>query len=394
MWRSGAVKLLSPADAGVGNIYPGDAHSPTNLGAPALGILKNGTMLVAATTRPPSGPNSISAISLTSTLDPTAGPAVVMTTPAEAMFPSVASDGTGFAVGGATHDGNQSCIYEWSSRAGIVSSNLSNQCLSIAHVFYGLCVSWYEAIPLSFPSMAFNGSRYVLAWSDSHGDGVLRAYVATMTTAGVVSGAHTVTTAAAESAGAPYFSSAYGNVQVAMGPKTAIVAWGGRPPTGDSAGYDVLRYAIMDTDLNGVLKGPFDVGRGGGPYIITSAAHVGTSFAIARQSSDGANVTVFRVDETTGAILGSAAIANGASGSDVKLLGIHGGFALTISRGSYIGFAWVAEDLAGGIQLQDLFNLGSSTTSSGGLAAIDPTHFAVAWADGQLKGTIVSCGDP
>jgi hypothetical protein len=391
VWRAGLVKVLSPLDGGA-NDYPGDAHYPGNLGAPAIARLSNGSMLVAAATNAGGGPNLIHAVTVTSSLDVTAGPTKAIDGKIMTIFPTAATDGTNFVMGGATYDDGTACSNKWSSRIATATANLSTVNASpIASSTVANCNPWYSTITASRPAMAYNGSRYVLAWADAHGDNVFRVYVATMTTAGVVSGAHTVTADPNESWIPAYFTGAFANVQVALGSSTAVVAWVSRLTGGPLQGYDVVRWAIMDVDLNGILKGPFDTGAGNGPFLVTSAAHVGSTFAIATQNTSGTAPVIYAIDDVSGALKGSATLANGAGGSDVQMLGIHGGFALTISRGTFIGFAWASENLAS-VQLQDLFNLGSSSTSSGGLVGIDNTHFAVAWADGQLKGTIVGCG--
>src|SRR6185369_8344712 len=154
---------------------------------------------------------------------------------------------------------------------------------------------------VSRASLAFNGTEYLFAWTDRH-DGTSRVYMASMTPGGAFAGARTITPDP-DNAIHPYYMGAFPNPQLALGPTRALIAWLGRSSTGS----DLLRYAILDTHLNGILAGPFDVI---GQVLVTGAAHVGSSFAVAMQSPDGNSVSIYRFDDTTGEQLGTVAFNN------------------------------------------------------------------------------------
>ena len=106
----------------------------------------------------------------------------------------------------------------------------------------------------------------------------------------------------------------------------------------------VLRYAIMDTDLNGILQGPFDIGAGSGTFLLTSAAHVGSSLPLRGNQGTGNSATVYTINDITGAkrlrqrLQWRRRFGHSTARYPRRFRPHH------LAR-QYIGFAWVAEDL-------------------------------------------------
>jgi hypothetical protein len=218
-------------------------------------------------------------------------------------------------------------------------------------------------------------------------------YAATLSPAGVVSGTQLVLGTATEATA----WTDYGNsrVQLAMGTNSAIVAWRQKGTAG--ATYDHVRYIIMDTNLGSVIAGPFDLTVEPESYTPTGAAFVGSTFAIASLGyyTYDDTVRVYRIDAITGQVLNSVTVPNPAGGndprlqSDTQLAAVHGGFGLSMSRGTTITWGW-APELSGTFQLTDVV---SGTTSSAGIVAASATSAAMVWTDGtDVKGTIMTCG--
>jgi hypothetical protein len=123
--------------------------------------------------------------------------------------------------------------------------------------------------------------------------------------------------------------------------------------------------------------------------IPTGAAHVGSTFGLATQTTNGTSMRIYAIDDQTAAVRASVAIPNPTGGSSPSLTAVGGGFALTFSRGTGLAFARARENLAGGFALADLL---TGSAASGSAVAIDAKHAALVYQDGKVKAVQLSCG--
>jgi hypothetical protein len=236
---------------------------------------------------------------------------------------------------------------------------------------------------LGAPSLAWNGTTFVTAWSDGHVAGNYQTqyvYSAVLSTAGVVSNAHTLSGNLPDVTFSGYYAR-YTRIQTAVGNGRAVVMW----PKGNSSGDDI-RYAIMDDGLGTITAGPFSIGIS--HEYAEAATHVGNSFFLATSPIVGTSLVVTRLDDVTGAILGSLTIPNPNIGGWVQLVPAGGGVLIAFRAGATIRFGRFREDLKGGVSLTDL---PASADGGPGLTSIDGTSGAIAWSDGTLRATKISC---
>jgi hypothetical protein len=238
------------------------------------------------------------------------------------------------------------------------------------------------------PSVAYNGQDFLLAWSDTHATGdqyTALVYVATLSTAGIVTNTHTISGTLTDVQVST--TGDQGRTYLSVGPTSALLAYRLKSSA-------QVRYWILDTTLTSVLAGPFDNLTGTDERRAMQAAHVGSSFALATQSDDTKTIRVHRIDDQTGKVLASTVITNPAggtdavTGADADMAAVGSGFAITMSRGVDLGYAWAREDLAGGFAFTET-NTASAT--SGRIAPIDAKHVAITWGDGAVKAAILTC---
>jgi hypothetical protein len=356
--------------------------------------LSDGSFVVAAADMGASSVlTSIQAWALDSSLKVTKGPVPAIDNAPNAQspitsVPSLATNGTVVVFGAyqSAYAGGCTSLWKTSLAYGTSIDALTRVTASSGTV--NPCAPWYNSMGTSGADIAWNGSRFLLAFSD-HRDSTSRVYLDSMNASGALGGSKTALADIAESQDFGGVNRGQNRVVVAAGTTTSLVAWAANLPGGGIR----PRYALYDLNLGGLVAGPIDLdefGNGTTGYP-TGVAHVGKSFAIASQNDTQADVKVRLVDDTTGAKGGVTTIANPLGNSDARLTGIHGGFLVTYAQGGTINFGWSSEDVTkGGFATRAL--VGPNTVSTPNVAVVDEKHAVIAWADGVVHVAPLTCG--
>jgi hypothetical protein len=404
VWAAGPIVSISDEDGG--------GNYPRNIGAPGIARFQDGTFAVVAASvnGTAAGDGNIDAWRRASDLSPMAGPVAILTSNhsdtyfgKSAGWPHAYVDGSGTKlVVTATLAMDPQDTH--AATIAVTDSSLSTPTVTVAGTGYysGSCCHLPAEIYASAPILAWTGTDFAMTWTDSHLSGSYNpsnTYVATMSLSGLVTGTHYATTTADGSG--TYYSGANARSVLAVGSSRAVVAWHWGTGTGNTGR---TRYVIMDSELTSGFGVPFDLPAGANSEndYPSSAAHVGSSFLLATYHPSSATIQVHRLDDQTGTELGAVEVdspagPNGAGdylGRDPQLLAFHRGTSdgvlMTIVRNTSIGFAYAPENLGGGFVVTDIL---VSSASGASLTQIDSKHVAMVWADGAVKGTILTCRD-
>lgn len=392
VWNLGTSVTL-PLGTGVGSNPGGSKYPDANAGAPAIARLSDGSFVVAAVDEVSGGLVGIQGWALDSALKVTKGPVPTVIYNAQGAqypltaVPTLATNGSMIVLGGYQVTLPNTCQWAWKTNLAYGTSIDALTRVTASNGTVNPCAPWYNAMGTSGAEMAWNGSKFLLAFSD-YRDGTSRAYLDSMSSAGSLGGSKTALADINESQDYGSPDRGHNRVVVAVGTTTALVAWATTIPGGGIR----PRYALYDLNLGGLVAGPTDLsdfGNGTTGYP-TSVGHVGKSFAIASQNGTQADVNVRLVDDTTGVKGGVTTIANPTGSSDTRITGIGGGFMVTYAAGTAMNFGWAPEDVTKGFATRAL--VGGSTTSTASIAVIDAKHAVLTWADGVVHVAPVTCG--
>jgi len=371
----GLWKAQAPVTIATGAEYVGKHLFPDVPGAPAILRLSDGTFRVFV---PVTGIGSVRAFKLDAALAVQGSPVDFTQSWDQVWGLAAATDGSSVAVGTTaevTNTSQKSMTLRWDSALGTpVVTTLATTATDIP-LFNK---NWSGR-----PSIAWNGSEYILLWQDIHvGDSVHAVYAATMSAAGVASTPHLLDPISPlATAGS---DTGTGSPVVAAGPSSALTAW-----SCYANGY-VMCTAIATKNLSGLVTGITQSPHVGANQFATSAVHVGTSFIVASQTHGGGQVWLWRIHESSGTVLKSLSLYPPVAGGDLRVAAVAGGVLVTVARGSYVSYAWLPESLD--VPSWVLTDVSVAATPSGAsIATVDASTAAIVYQDGALKARFIKC---
>lgn len=147
---------------------------------------------------------------------------------------------------------------------------------------------------------------------------------------------------------------------------------------------------MLDPQLASVVAGPKDLTQKEDVWASAAAAGA-SSFFVAAVSNDGLTIRAHTIDPKSGNETATTTLGGNTSNVlDVHAIALHGGWAVSFSRGNRVAFAWAPESLASPWVVTE--SLPGGSVGSASLAAIDAKHAAIAWTDGTVRAASVTCG--
>jgi hypothetical protein len=224
-------------------------------------------------------------------------------------------------------------------------------------------------------------SKYVATWVDAH-SGTARAWIATVSSQGVLGGVHAVTADESDSTPA---GGAFPPSLVTASPTRVFVAF---------AGVNTLRMVLLDPATLSTLVGPQDLPNSfqASPLAV---AYSGGRFFVAR-STRGATLEISAIDAATLQELRVASISIGSGALlSPRLVPVGNGVLLVFSRGATrLSFGWAPASFdAVAPEVFPLTDVDLGTSVSGaGAAKLDDQHVGLSWVDGTVKAAVLGCG--
>lgn len=387
VWNAEVPKTL------VGSGHAGGAAYSIQLGPPAITRLADGTFVVVAA----GGGTSLHAWRLGADLEILEGPLDLLTNaapyPILTTHPVAASGGGSLVVSGLRVTQN-SCTIGARPTLGTGTSLAALGVQEAIAASAVACTGWHGALPAVVPSLAWNGSVFLAAWADSR-DGVLRAYVSTLTTGGALGGTKTPLVDPAEvtlaypgvANGGAYIAAGF-RVAIAAGPSSSLVAY---PRVPASTSSTRSRHVVLDPNLGAVLAGPVDVESATHEYPL-AATYSGGSFFVVTEEWGVAGPRLHRVHPLTGAVTATTRVPSTVPWQDPRVAPMPGGVLVTYAKGTSVSFAWVQEAFAADtIAPRDVYS-GGTTVSSPTAVGVDAKAAVMAWQDDGVKVVRLVCG--
>jgi hypothetical protein len=383
---------------------------PPELGPPGAARLADGTFVVLATAKPAVGPGQAHAFRFDKDLSLLDGPVVATTLPAagegytlsQGYMTRMVGDGGMNALASfvrvRANNFFWNCAWQGESEAmvawlkGEADGKVSASAGTVNGSVPTTTCEWWT-ITITPPGIAWNGDQFLLAWEDQTagpGKGYVRVAVAGVE--GQVEGQkiplENPDEAAAGMAESTYSFVRYSLPLIMAGQENAMVVW--RKP-GEPW---VSRYLLMKPDFSAVVAGPFELALPEGSAWQMSGIRLDGEYMVAQQNAHGTSIIFWRVEETSGAVLGSLVHSNLGNQyltgyPQLVPMGDGAGFALV--QEAELQFGWVSRDFGIGPTITKIVKPSSGATAAA-VVADSAAQAVLFWMNGAtLEAARVGC---
>ena len=241
----------------------------------------------------------------------------------------------------------------------------------------------------SNPDVAFDGTNYVVAWSDAS-DLAMHVYFAQASPAGVVQpGVLAGGSAAASVTSAPRYPDSLVHVESSGG--NTVVGW-----TSSSTGGARPRFVRLDSTSSSVELGPIDLTGAAAGHVLRDMAINGSVLGLLTAKADGETI-VHAVDVKTGTFIASQPFPGTFTDRfEPHIEAVGSGFMVTrLNKGTplVIGVGWAPAKLD--LPVTSLDVAAGTAATSATVAAVDAKNAVLTYAaDGKVQVVPLVCKDP